>query len=261
MDSFRFKKKYGQNFLKDNNILEKIVKVSNIEDKSLIIEVGPGNGALTEKLINTGNNVISYEIDNELEEVLRNKFSDKDNFRLIMGDFLEKDVNKDIESYDYSNLYVIANLPYYITTPILEKIVNEIDVKKLVIMVQKEVGERLSATPGNRDYGSLTVFLNYHYDIKKEFIVNRNSFYPAPHVDSMIVSLTKKDKKLDVNNLDLFYKIVRDSFQFKRKNLKNNLKNYNLDKINNVLLNYGYDLNVRAEELKLEVFVDIANNL
>ena len=261
MEKFNFKKKYGQNFIKDDSIVEKIKNVSLIEDNSLIIEIGPGSGMLTKKLLDTNNQVICYEIDNDLENILLEKFGGNPNFKLVMGDFLEKNVEEDIKNYNYNKLYVIANLPYYITTPIINKIIKELDVYKLVIMVQKEVGDRFSAKVGSRDYGSLTVFLNYYFDIKKEFVVSRNCFVPSPNVDSIIVSLTKKDKKLVVNNMEVFEKLVRDSFQFKRKNLRNNLKEYDLDKIMHVLNKYNYDLTVRAEQLTLDVFVEISNNI
>jgi len=261
VDKFNFKKKFGQNFLKDENILNKIINVSEIKDNSLIIEVGPGNGALTSKLIETGNTVLSYEIDSDLESILLDRFKDKDNFNLIMGDFLDRNIKEDIKDFKYKSIYLVANLPYYITTPIISKVIDEIDVDKMVIMVQKEVGDRLSSKVGSRDYSSLTVFLNYYFDIKKEFIVGKNCFVPSPNVDSAIVSLTKKENRLFVKDMNLFERLVRDSFQFKRKNLRNNLKGYNLEKIEDVLRRYGFDLTSRGEVIPLEVFVEISNNL
>lgn len=261
MDKFNFKKKFGQNFLKDENILNKIINVSDIKDNSLIIEVGPGNGALTNKLIETGNAVLSYEIDSDLEAILLNRFKDKDNFNLIMGDFLDRNIREDIKNYNCDYIYVIANLPYYITTPIISKVIEEIDVDKMVIMVQKEVGDRLSSKVGSRDYSSLTVFLNYYFDIKKEFIVGKNCFIPSPNVDSSIVSLTKKENRLVVKDMNVFERLVRDSFQFKRKNLRNNLKGYDLESIEVILKKYGFNLTSRGEVIPLEVFVEISNIL
>ena len=129
----------------------------------------------------------------------------------------------------------------------------------MVFMVQKEDGDRIGAKVGSRDYSSLTVFLNYYFNIKKEFVVSRNCFYPKPNVDSMIISFTKKENKLFVKDEDLFFKLVRDSFRFKRKTLRNNLKEYDLDKISVVLSKYNLDLTVRAENISLEIFCDIAN--
>ena len=161
----------------------------------------------------------------------------------------------------YDNIYVIANLPYYITTPILEKLINlNIDFEMIRVMVQKEVGDRFTAKVGTKEYGSLTVYLNYNYDIKKEFIVSRNSFYPRPNVDSVIVSFYNKER-IKINNLSGFDKLIRDSFKYKRKTIKNNLKDYDLVLIENVLKKYGYDLSVRAEQLSVSIFCEIANML
>ena len=240
----KFKKKYGKNFLKDNNILEKIINVSNIEDNSLIIEIGAGNGALTEKLVEKGQ-VLSYEIDNELIPVLEEKFKNK-NVDFIFDDFLNRNVKEDIKNYNYKKLYVIANLPYYITTPIITKIIEErLDIERMILMVQKEVGERFTSKIGTKDYSSITVYLNYYFDVKKEFIVSKNCFYPVPDVDSMIISLNKKDR-LPLKNKDLFFKLVKHSFQYKRKTLRNNLKGYEFEKILEILRENGFDDNVIA---------------
>ena len=253
-----FKKKYGQNFLKDNNILEKIINVSNIEENSLIIEIGAGNGALTEKLVEKGK-VLSYEIDDELIPFLGEKFKNK-NVDFIFDDFLKRNIKDDIKEYSYDKLYVVANLPYYITTPIITKIIEEdLDIERMILMVQKEVGERFTSKIGTKDYSSITVYLNYYFDVKKEFIVSKNCFYPVPEVDSMIISLNRKEK-LELKNEDLFFKLIKDSFQFKRKTLRNNLKGYDFNKILEILHNNGFDDNVRAEEIPLEIYVKIANS-
>lgn len=262
VNNFNFKKKYGQNFLKDDSIPNKIVDYSKIPDNSLVLEIGPGAGALTKKLVLKAKNVLAYEIDTSLKETLDNLADTYDNLDIIFDDFLNRNVLFDIKDYKYEHLYVIANLPYYITTPIIMKFIEDsIPVQRLVVMVQKEVGERFSAKPKNKDYGSITVFLNYYFNIKKLFDVSRNCFIPKPNVDSVIIALDRRDNIPSLKNKELFFKLVRDSFQFKRKTLRNNLKNYDLDKVLEALEKYGYDLNVRAEELPLEVFVDISNNL
>ena len=138
---------------------------------------------------------------------------------------------------------------------------DKIDIDKIVVMVQKEVGDRFKATCGSRDYGSLSVYLNYYFDVCKVMDISRNIFIPKPNVDSIIVEFKKKNKKFELKNEDLFFKLVRDSFMQKRKNLRNNLKNYDLEKISEVLDKYGYDLSVRAENLSIDIFVDLANNL
>ena len=263
MDSqFNFKKSLGQNFLIDKNIIHKIVDNANIDKNTLIIEIGPGGGALTQEIVPICGYAILYEADARLESQLIEKLNDYSNFSLIIDDFLKRDLKKDLINYSYHSLYVVANLPYYITTPIIMKFIDEeVFPDKMVVMVQKEVADRLSAKVGSRDYGSLTVFLNYYFDIKKLFVVSRNCFVPKPNVDSVVISLVTKKDRLYVKNEDLFFKLIRDSFKFKRKNLKNNLKNYDLNKISEVLNKYNYDLTIRAEQLNLEVFVDIANNL
>lgn len=259
---FNFKKKYGQNFLKDDSIPRKIVDYANILEDSLVIEIGPGAGALTKILGNKAKQVLCYEIDTSLENILDQELVNFNNIDIIFDNFLNRNVHDDIKKYSYSHLYVVANLPYYITTPIVTKIVEDgIDVEKVVIMIQKEVADRFAAKPKTKNYGSITVFLNYYFDIKKEFLVSRNCFVPKPNVDSIVISLTKKKELLTVQNYELFFKLVRDSFHFKRKTLRNNLKSYDLEKVNRVLKKYNLDLSVRAEELSLEIFVDISNNL
>lgn len=261
MEKIKLKKSLGQNFLKNQTIINKIVDSANIFPDSLVIEIGPGAGALTKSLIKKSKYVLAYEIDKDLAPILEQLKNNNKNLDIIYADFLKRDLQQDIVNYEVENIYVIANLPYYITTPIIEKIINEkLDVKKIVIMVQKEVGKRLSALPGNKEYNSLTVFLNYYFNIKKLFVVTRNNFIPQPKVDSIVISLEKKDK-IDVTNLNLFFKLIRDSFKYKRKTIKNNLSNYDLKKIEEILLKNNFTLETRAEQLPLEVFCDIANNL
>ena len=260
LKEFEFKKSFGQNFIKEKSVINNIVDKANIMENSLVIEIGPGAGALTSELVNISK-VLAYEIDTRLKDYLEEEFKDKP-VDFIFDDFLNRNVSEDIKKYNYKHLYVVANLPYYITTPIINKIIEEhLDVEKIVVMVQKEVGDRFSAKPGSKEYNSLTVYLNYYFDIKKLFVVSRNVFVPKPNVDSVVVELSKKKERLPLKNEELFFKLVRDSFQYKRKNLRNNLKGYDLEKIEKVLLKYGYDLTVRAEALSLDIFVDISNFL
>lgn len=262
MDDFNFKKSLGQNFLKDKNIVSKIVDTVNFEGNSLVIEIGPGAGSLTEKLLEKANFALIYEIDTRLKETLDDRLGNFSNYELIFDDFLKRNVKEDLKKYKYDNLYVVANLPYYITTPIITKFIEEnVDVKEMVIMVQKEVADRLSAKVGVREYGQLTVFLNYFFDVQKVFNVNKAAFVPKPKVDSAVVRMTRKDNREHVKSLTFFSKLVKDSFRFKRKTIKNNLINYDLDKINEVLSKYGFDINTRSECLPYIVFVDMANSL
>ena len=187
---------------------------------------------------------------------------DSKNVDILFKDFLESDINEDISKYSYDNLFFVSNVPYYITTPIILKLIDcKLHFNKIVMMVQKEVGDRFSSSPGSKQYGSISVFLNYFYDIKKEFIVSRKQFVPQPNVDSVVISFSEKKDRLYLRDFNYFEKIVKDSFQYKRKNIKNKLKSYNLNIIEEVLSKYGYDLTVRAEDLSYNVFVDIANEL
>ncbi len=259
-NNFKIKKKFGQNFISDYNTIHNIVDKALIEDNSLVIEIGPGIGSLTSYLCKKAKWVLCYEIDKDVEPILKDNIDD--NVEIIFKDFLKANVKDDIKKYNYNKLYVIANLPYYITTPIILKVIEDrIDVDKIIVMVQKEVGNRIGAKPNTRDYSSLSVYINYYYDVKKLLDVSRNIFIPVPNVDSIVIEMKKKDNRLKVNDEELFFRLVRDSFKYKRKNLRNNLKNYNLDIISNIVTNYGYDLSVRAEQLSIDIFVDIANNL
>lgn len=264
MSEFTFKKKYGQNFLQNRNIIKKIASVATVSPNSLIIEVGPGSGNLTVPLaeLYKDSNILAYEVDNSLEDILFSKIKNYGNVKVLFNDFLKSDIVNDVKKYSYSNLYFISNVPYYITTPILFKLIDSnLVFEKIVVMVQKEVGDRFCSSVSKKEYGALTVILNYYFNIKKEFIVDRNQFYPRPNVDSVVVSFTNRKNKEKLINRELFLKLVHDSFQFKRKTLRNNLKKYNLDKISLVLNKYGYDLHVRAEALSYKVFVDISNSL
>lgn len=261
MEKFTFKKKFGQNFLKDSMIVKKIVRSAGVEKKSLVIEVGPGRAILTDELSKACKNVVCYEIDLELKQYLEDRFKDS-NVSIIFDDFLNRNIENDIRSYQYDTLYFVSNVPYYITTPILMKLIeSNLNFQKIVMMVQEEVGERFSALPNHKNYGSITVFLNYFFDIKKEFRVKRSEFIPQPNVDSMVISLTKKRDLLFLKNKDHFFQLVRDSFRFKRKTIKNNLKMYDLSIISKVLEKNNLSLSSRAEQIPMEIFVQMSNQL
>lgn len=258
-NKFNFKKSLGQNFLQDKNIINGIVNKSNIIDNSLIIEVGPGNGALTKELIKTNNNILCFEIDKTLEpELSKLNYS---NLKIVYEDFLKIDLKKYISNYKYNKLYVIANLPYYITTPIINKIIDETDVDFMSLMMQKEVGDRLKAKPNTKEYNSLSVFVQYYFDIEKILDVSRNCFYPRPNVDSIVLKFSRRDYPIKVKDESFFFKFVQDCFKLKRKNLRNNLKSYNLDKIEEILKSFNKNLTYRAEQLTIDEFIEISNNL
>lgn len=251
-----FKKKFGQNFLVDNNILNNIFMSIKPAEDDLILEIGPGSGNLTRYLKKYNSNLICFEIDRSLSKYLDCLVDEKTS--VIYDDFMNVNLNSVITNIKYNNIYVIANIPYYITTPIIEKITfSGLNISSLTLMVQKEVAVRLSSSPGSKDYGYITAFLNAFYDIEVLFDVSRNCFYPIPNVDSAIIRL--KSKECMVDNIELFDKLLKDAFKFKRKNLKNNLFNYDLNFISDFLNVYSFSLSSRAEDIPSEVFVELAN--
>ena len=260
-ENFNLKKKFGQNFIIDENIIDSIINKAEIDENTLVLEIGPGAGSLTYKLAKKAKNILCYEIDVTLKEILKNNLQEFNNVDIIYEDFLKADVINQIKKYKFEKLYVVANLPYYITTPILIKLIeDQIAADKIVVMVQKEVGDRFKAKPNSKDYNSLSVYLNYYFNVKKLLDVSRNVFIPKPNVDSIVVEFTKKERK-KLKDEQLFFKLVRDSFKQKRKNLRNNLKGYDLNKIEDVLKKYNFDLTTRAEQLDIDIFIDIANNI
>lgn len=261
-NEFNLKKKFGQNFIIDENIIKNIINKSEIDKDTLVMEIGPGAGSLTYGLAKAAKNVVCYEIDTTLEQILKENLKEFDNVDVIYKDFLKADIKEDLKRYDYKKLFVVANLPYYITTPIIMKLIEDkIEVDKIVVMVQKEVGDRFKGSPGSKDYSSLSIFLKYYFDINKIMDVSKNVFLPKPNVDSIVVAFTKQKSKLYVKNEENFFKLVRDSFKQKRKTMRNNLKDYNLDVISKILEKYNLNLTVRAEQVSIEIFADIANNL
>ena len=260
--SFNLKKMYGQNFIIDENIINNIIDKSEIDKDTLVIEVGPGAGSLTYKLGKYAGYVIAYEIDTSLRDLLSENISDLNNVKVIYQDFLKSNIKIDIEKYNYKKIYLVANLPYYITTPIILKVIeDDLPIDKMVVMVQKEVGDRFKAVPGTKDYSSLSVYLNYYYEVKKVLDVSKNVFIPKPNVDSIVIEFKKKDNLQYLKNKELFFKLVRDSFKQKRKTIKNNLKEYDLNRIQEILEKYNMDLSIRAEQIPIDVFIDISNNL
>lgn len=259
-ENFNFKKKFGQNFIVDQNIIHSIISKSNIDKDTLVIEIGPGGGSLTTELDKVSGHVIAYEIDKTLKPILEKH--NLNNTTIIYEDFLKRNVKEDLKNFSYKKTYVVANLPYYITTPIIIKLIEDkLNIDKIVVMVQKEVGDRFKAKPNTKEYNSLSIFLNYYYTVEKLLDVSKNVFIPKPNVDSIVVSFTKKENQVKVDNEEIFFKLVRDSFKQKRKTLRNNLKGYDLKKIEEILKKHNLDLTIRAEALPIEIFAEIANNL
>ena len=254
---FDYNKSLGQNFLKDKNIIKIISDSINPNKDDLIIEIGPGAGALTKELVKKESDIICFEIDKRLENILKEINQNK--LKIYFEDFLKVDLKNYIDS-KYKRLFFVGNLPYYITTAIINKIIGESNPYEITIMIQKEVALRFMATPHSRDYSSISVFLQYNFDIEKVCSVSKNCFEPVPKVDSMVIKL-KRNKKIKSNNEELLYKLIKDSFRQKRKNLRNNLINYDLDKIESLLIEKNKSLKCRAEELSVEDFVFLSNNL
>lgn len=247
------KKRFGQNFLQDENILNKIVKEINPHPDDLIIEIGPGYGALTQKLLSTTENLIAVEIDNELTNNLKEKFPQ---LHLINEDFLETDLSQ--LSTDGKKLRVVGNIPYNITSPILFKLIeNNEHIKDAVFMVQLEVAKRMTSNGGTKDYGILAVVLKYFTETKLCFKISPNVFYPKPKVFSALVHIQFKEIKQPEDEQKLFIQIVKAAFGNRRKTLKNSLGNSIFHEID--FSNSGIDLTLRAENLSMDDFVILTN--
>ena len=258
----RANKKLGQNFLINESIIYDIVKKANVTKEDVVIEIGPGLGSLTKELINNAKKVIAIELDPNMIDILKSRFGIFDNFEVIYGDVLKIDLEELIKGYD--SVKVVANLPYYITTPIIMKLLEDnVGISLIEVMVQKEVAERLCATPTGRDYGAITVAVNYYSKPGYIVTVPSKSFLPAPDVDSAVVMLEVYDEPKVKVDKDLFFSIVKAAFSQKRKTLLNslgsaNVNGINKEKLTNILTELGIDLNIRAERLSLEDFENIS---
>ena len=258
------KKQFGQNFLIDNNILNKIAHSASINSDTVVVEIGPGMGALTEKLLEKAYKVICYEIDTDMVHILQNRFSDyiKDN-KLVINhkDFLKADLAKELDGY--KNIKVVANLPYYITTPILIKICEELtELDEMIVMMQKEVALRICGKPSTKDYNALSVLIQYNHEASLLFDVGRGCFYPEPDVTSSIVKIKKINPILKPINEEFFYTFNRNIFKQRRKTLVNNLKQsytYTKEEIEEVLNNLSLSLTIRSEALKVEEIIKLSD--
>lgn len=249
MGELKAKKKFGQNFLIDSNIVDKIAK-SACDPNLKTIEIGPGLGALTQMLLKYSKSVDAYEIDPDMFELLTNKLKDE-KLNVKLQDFMDTDLS----IYD-EKVNVCSNLPYYITTPILFKIFeSDLNINKITVMVQKEVGDRLVAKVNSEDYGALSIEVQYLFDVKNEMNIPRSVFYPQPNVDSAIISFTPKIDRDRVFEKKLF-ELVKNCFRMRRKTLNNNLKDlFSKDQIETIYREMNFDLNVRAQELMLEDYI------
>ncbi len=265
--AIRAKHRYGQNFLQDKNILRKIVASADIRRDTFVIEIGPGRGALTAFLLDAANKVLAYEIDRDLIPLLADKFKDARNLILVNEDVLEADIEADIDKYfpQDAEIVMVSNLPYYVTTPILQKFLEETRrLRRLVVMTQLEVARRLTSPPGTKDYNALSIAIAYRAVAKFLFKVPRTVFRPSPQVDSAVVSLElvpggrfyPKDERT-------FFQVVRGAFAQRRKTLANNLlatfPDFDRAGIETLLNQVGLPLQTRAEAVKIESFVALAD--
>ena len=260
--SFKHKKKYGQNFLNDQNtVLERIMEVSQVSSDDEVLEIGPGEGALTELLLQRAKKVNCVEIDTDLEKILRKKFDSNPKFNLHMGDILEADLRGIIGA----NTKVVANIPYYITSPIINKLIEHRDlIDEVYLMVQKEVGERVCATSG-KERSVLTLAVEYFGEAEYLFTIPKEFFTPVPKIDSGFIGIKfYKDRRFEsIIDENLFFKYVKGAFSNKRKNIVNNLATLGIskDKIQGVLTELGISFNERAENLSIEHFIELAKLL
>ena len=259
------KKQFGQNFLMDNNIINKICDVSNISKEVNVIEIGPGLGFLTQELKQHANKVMCYEIDPEMVKVVTNRFENDENVIIKYQDFLKANIDNDIEKYlNDKPIIVVANLPYYITTAILIKILEESKyIKQMTVMMQLEVADRICGKPSTKDYNSLTVLMQYYTVCKLAIKVGKTCFYPEPNVDSAVVLIKHKEEILNATvNEEYFKKFNRIVFAQRRKTLVNNLKSgfgYKKELIEEILTKNNISLTVRTEALSVEQIVHLSN--
>ncbi|EQE46774.1 16S rRNA (adenine(1518)-N(6)/adenine(1519)-N(6))-dimethyltransferase RsmA [Clostridioides difficile] len=263
--NFKFSKSLGQNFLIDSNIIDKILSGARITRGDNIIEVGPGIGTLTREMGKIAEKVVAIEIDRNLIPILKDTLSDLDNTEVVNQDILKVDIQELVkDKLNGGPVKLVANLPYYITTPIVMKFLEEdIPVTDIVVMVQKEVADRMNAIPGTKDYGALSIAVQYYCDTEIVAKAPRHMFIPQPNVDSTVIGLHVRDKrKYDVHNEDIFFKTVKASFGQRRKTLLNSLGGLgflNKDEIREVLKEANIDEKRRGETLSIEEFSLLSN--
>ena len=263
-------KRLGQNFLIDDNVIEATVESANIEKDDMVIEIGPGLGTLTKLLLEKAKKVIAIELDDRMIKILNERFKLYNNFEVINKDVLKVNledlIKTEKEKSNIKKVKIVANLPYYITTPIIMKLLEDrLSIESITVMVQKEVAKRLTANPGDKNSGAITYSVNY-YTVPEEIIeVSNDSFIPAPEVDSEVIKLTlRENPEIDVKNEGMFFKVIKASFMQRRKTLLNGLSNAGIatkDEIRNVLNSLNLDENVRGESLNMQDFANIANIL
>lgn len=261
-------KSLGQNFLINDEAINKIIESSNVESEDLIIEIGPGLGTLTNELLKKAGKVICIELDSKMVNILKDRFKLFNNFEIINQDVLKVDLNeliqKEIETKKIKKAKIVANLPYYITTPIIMKLLEEkLNLESITVMIQKEVADRLIAVPGSKNTGAITYSVYYYAEAEAIMEVPKESFIPAPEVTSKVIKLNiRKAPPVEIENEKLMFKIIKNAFMQRRKTLLNSLTNSKIFKDKEygikVLENIGLDSNIRAENLKIEDYANLA---
>lgn len=264
---FRLTKSLGQNFLVDNNILERIIDSADLTGDDVVFEIGTGVGTLTRELSRHAKKVIAIEIDKKLIPILKETLSGCDNVTIINQDILKTDIEDLVDQYGEGRpIKIVANLPYYITTPIIMKFLESyIKVDSFVLMVQKEVADRIAAKPSTKDYGSLTVAIQYYADSSIMSTVPRSAFFPPPNVDSAVIKLSSRaERPVDVVDEKLFFKVIRGSFSKRRKTILNSLSTYedfNKETVSKALKSAGIDPIRRGETLTIDEFALLTNSV
>ncbi len=263
---FRTKKSLGQNFLKDAEVIEKIAKAACSGKEDTVVEIGPGLGALTEALSERAGKVIAVELDKRLIPILRASFALKENVEIVQGDILKYDWSEAVSAAEGGFLRIAGNLPYYITTPILLGILEkDVPAKSITVMVQKEVADRIVAKPGGKDFGVLSVSLQYYAEVRKVLDVPARCFDPRPKVDSAVVVLELRDKRaLEKSEEDTFFRLVKQAFSQRRKTLANSLAGYKglgKEETEALLSKLGIDPKRRAETLSVDEYIYLSKEI
>lgn len=264
-NGFNFSKSLGQNFLINEAVPEKIAEISPCSDKSLAIEIGTGVGCLTKELAKRNKKVTAIELDSRLLPVLDETLAEFDNIRIINDDILKVDLRAVIEEEGLDDVFVCGNLPYYITTPIIMKLLEDrLPIKSITVMVQKEVAERFAAKPGTKNYGAITAAINYYAKITDSFSVSSGNFFPKPKVDSAVIRLDLIPPPVSFKDEKLFFGVLRAAFAMRRKTLVNNLQSaFSLPKetLAKMLEDMGYVSTVRGETLGISDFAKISDGI
>lgn len=262
-------KSLGQNFLIDDSVVESVILSANITKEDMVIEIGPGLGTLTSKLLETAGKVVAIELDDRMIGILQDRFSLYHHFKLLHEDVLKVDLNQLIHEniQELKNVKIVANLPYYITTPIIMKLLEDrLSVESITVMVQKEVADRITAIPGEKKAGAITYSVYYYAKTEEVCFVSKDCFIPSPEVNSEVIKLTIRNKpEIKIENEELFFKVIKASFMQRRKTLLNGLLNANMiqskEQGRELLEKVNLTENIRGENLSIEQFAKIANEL